>query len=497
MVPIQYPHLSSLLTPIAMRNLSFLWKILVLASFVHADWIDPDTPESARTTFSLVIDESKHSLHYTVPGTNTTLPLTYVDKSRKGKIFQLVMSDEFNIPGRSFDDGKDPKWTALDKNDYTNDALHYYSPANVHTNDEGELEIIAEAANTEVVGFDDLKRKKTHVTKHFKSGMLQGWNKFCFTGGIIEAEVNLPGYADIGGLWPSFWLLGNFARHTYVGSSSHLWPFSSHTCNAFTRHSQLISGCNRRPHYGFEERFGRGAPEIDIFEVQPGPVKKNMGQYLRSFVGQPFLSASYQFAPGKPSRPGDGWWPGPGQWYDGAAIGNDTCLNIVFYGTYNSFLSDTSPAQAYWSDALSYNHQLNEQHFSKPHVYRLEWGLPNDAGENITNSLDSGYLNWFIDGELVLSFNGTTLREAGLGEYLIGEGSQELYYTNYNAKQFKTTLIFTFLVVVFFFGACWCITTFTQIITSAGAEISSEPMYIILNVSFCLFFASSFFPLSI
>ena len=447
----------------------------MLTSFVCADWIDPDTPESARTTLSLVLDENKHSLHYTVPGTNTTLPLTYVDKSRKGKIFQLVMSDEFNIPGRSFDDGKDPKWTALDKNDYTNDALHYYSPANVHTNEEGELEIIAEAANTEVVGFDDLKRKKTHVTKHFKSGMLQGWNKFCFTGGIIEAEVNLPGYADIGGLWPSFWLLGNFARHTYVGSSSHLWPFSSHTCNAFTRHSQLISGCNRRPHYGFEEQFGRGAPEIDIFEVQPGPVKKNMGQYLRSFVGQPFLSASYQFAPGKPSRPGDGWWPGPGQWYDGAATGNDTCLNIVFYGTYNSFLSDTSPAQAYWSDALSYNHQLNEQHFSKPHVYRLEWGLPNDAGGNNTNGLDSGYLNWFIDGELVLSFNGTTLREAGLGKYLIGVSSQELYYTNYYAKQLKPTLIF--------YVFCWCITSFTQIITNAGAEISSEPMYIILNVS--------------
>lgn len=65
---------------------------------------------------------------------------------------------------------------------------------------------------------------------------------------------------------------------------------------------------------------------------------------------------------------------------------------------------------------MSYNHQLNEQHFSKPHVYRLEWGLPNDIGENTTDGFDSGYLNWFLDGELILSFNGTTLRAAGLGK---------------------------------------------------------------------------------
>jgi hypothetical protein len=277
-----------------MVNLSDLSKLLVVHSLilvgVRADWIDPDTPANARITRSLVLDESHRSRHYSIPSVNNSLPLTLVDRGREGKLFQLVMSDEFNIPGRQFDDGKDPKWTALDKNDYTNDALHYYSPENIRTNENGELEIIVEIGDTDVIGFDDVKRKNTLVRKHFKSGMLQGWNKFCFTGGIIEAEVTLPGYSNIGGLWPSFWLLGNLARHTYVGSSSHIWPFSAHTCNPYTRHSQSISGCNRRSHYDFEAEFGRGAPEIDIFEMQPGPVKKNTGPYLRSFVGQPFMS---------------------------------------------------------------------------------------------------------------------------------------------------------------------------------------------------------------
>ena len=43
-----------------------------------------------------------------------------------GKTYDLVFSDEFNIAGRSFADGADPRWTAINKDDYTNDALQYY-----------------------------------------------------------------------------------------------------------------------------------------------------------------------------------------------------------------------------------------------------------------------------------------------------------------------------------------------------------------------------------
>lgn len=48
-------------------------------------------------------------------------------KSFEGREFELVFSDEFNREGRTFHDGTDPRWTAVNKNDYTNHALQFYS----------------------------------------------------------------------------------------------------------------------------------------------------------------------------------------------------------------------------------------------------------------------------------------------------------------------------------------------------------------------------------
>lgn len=402
---------------------------LYLASTVapaSANWIDPDTPKEAYTTeprsakpFRLPQQENdeivrKKKTHHTFPPTESpTSAPTYVPTTPP-KTFELIMSDEFNTPHRTFEDGVDPKWTAIEKNDYTNDALHYYSAANVETNEDGELVITTEAAETEVIGFDDVNMKKTHITKKFRSGMLQTWNKFCFTGGIIEAEVQMPGKHDVGGLWPAFWMLGNLARHTYVGSSEHVWPWSSTKCSHRSRDAQLISGCSNVAHYGLQRGIGRGAPEIDIFEVQPGNIKANHGPFLKMPVGQPFMSSSYQVAPGRHSRPGEGWWPGPGQWYSGLSGGNATSLNILFYGTYNHFLDDVDPArQDYWSDAISYNRQLDKGHFTGKHKYRLEWAVP----DNTTD----GYLHWFLDNELVLAINGTGITEAGEGSEISSE----------------------------------------------------------------------------
>jgi hypothetical protein len=63
----------------------------------------------------------------------------------------------------------------------------------------------------------------------------------------------------------------------------------------------------------------------------------------------------------------------------------------------------------YWSDAISYNRQLEEKHFNSSHVYRLEWDVPTDEKD--------GYLRWYLDGELVLDMNGTGIRGAGTGEW--------------------------------------------------------------------------------
>jgi hypothetical protein len=384
-----------------------------------ADWIDPDTPEDVMTTqpFTAVpgaipkaaAKKSNHTIHTTPPtGTPTTPPTSYPTSTPN--TFELVFSEEFNVPSRSFEDGADPRWTAMEKNDYTNDALHYYSASNGVTDDEGNLVITTEATDTRVIGFDDVKMKKSTLTKHFKSAMLQTWNKFCFTGGIIEAEVELPGKHDVGGLWPAFWLLGNLARHTYVGSSDHIWPWSSSICTERSFDAQGISACREGAHYGLEKGVGRGSPEIDIFEVQPGSLKAGKGTFKESPVGQPFMSASFQVAPGKAdSRPGPGWWPGPGQWYDGLTGGMNSSLNIGFYGSYNHFPHDPDPAKSdYWSDAISYNRQLEAKHFQGPHKYRLEWDVPTDDKD--------GYIHWFLDGELVVAMNGTGIRDAGTGK---------------------------------------------------------------------------------
>ena len=74
--------------------------VAVTASVVHVaesgrGWVDPDTPDDAASMLSLV-DGTEHV---------------------------LMFSDEFEVEGRSFDDGTDPRWTAMNKNDYTNTAL--------------------------------------------------------------------------------------------------------------------------------------------------------------------------------------------------------------------------------------------------------------------------------------------------------------------------------------------------------------------------------------
>jgi len=373
----------------------------------YGDWIDPDTPKSAEKTLGIPIKYSNPDRPYSEP----TISDFSVPESERRE-YTLVMSDEFNVPHRNFTDGADPKWTALNKNDYTNDALHFYSHDQATTNTDGELVITSEIGDTDVVGFDDEKFENTKITKHFKSAMLQSWNKFCFTGGVIEIEAELPGWSEVGGLWPSFWILGNLARHTFIGSASHVWPFSSNECSAKTEKAQLINGCLDMVHYGMEPGVGRGAPEIDIFEVQPGDIGRNQGSFREMTVGQPFMSASYQVAPGKSNRPGNGYWPAPGVWYDKIRSGMETNLNILFYGTYNFFRDDVDPAkQDYWSDAISYNKQLNDSHFRGRHKYRLEWDVPDKKKGTL------GYIRWFLDDTLVLEINGETLERAQTGKF--------------------------------------------------------------------------------
>ena len=105
-----------------------------------------------------------------------------------GKIYDLVMSDEFNRDGRSFKDGDDPMWTAIDKSDddlaSNGRSLEYYNSSMAYTKG-GNLVIETNADDTVWTGFNPFTKKDEVMTRNFKSAMVQGWNKFCYTGGIL------------------------------------------------------------------------------------------------------------------------------------------------------------------------------------------------------------------------------------------------------------------------------------------------------------------------
>lgn len=185
------------------------------------------------------------------------------------------MSDEFNTPNRSFKDGHDPMWTALDKPDDDSSAAgggsqQFYNSSTVTTTEDGMLKISTKIGKTHWQRFDRVKKEWKKERALYKSGMVQSWEKFCFTGGIVEVDVILPGDPFIGGLWPAIWILGNLGRATYESSTNNIWPWSYDTCDREKQQGQTLSACNAANHYGLNPYQGRGATEIDIIEIMTG-----------------------------------------------------------------------------------------------------------------------------------------------------------------------------------------------------------------------------------
>lgn len=165
-----------------------------------------------------------------VPGIRTTLidPDTPQDAyTRTGQDgvtqYNLVFSDEFNTPGRSFYPGDDPFWEAVNLHYWQTNNFEWYDPAGVTTRD-GALSIT-------------LSQHPDHDL-NFRGGMIQSWNKFCFTGGIIVVSVRLPGQARVGGLWPAIWMMGNLGRAGYGASLEGTWPYTYDTCDTGTLANQ-------------------------------------------------------------------------------------------------------------------------------------------------------------------------------------------------------------------------------------------------------------------
>lgn len=309
-----------------MKRIYIVRIIFLLVTSLHPSsggFIDPDTPLDKRTTKSFIDGSTYHlvrtltsksrcyqrycavqlslvsrqlereSFHYQVTFLdsltcffastfklffNEFLLTTFCPLTPDPNIIFQVMSDEFNVENRTFTDGHDPMWTALDKSD--DDAssagggsLQFYNSTSVRT-ENGMLRISTGLAKTTWVRYDEVKKVWKHEQTNFTSGMVQSWEKFCFTGGIVEIDVIFPGEPYIGGLWPAVWMLGNLGRATYEASTNNIWPWSYNKCDRELQQAQTISACNNQNHYGMHPNQGRGATEIDIAEVMTGYTTK-------------------------------------------------------------------------------------------------------------------------------------------------------------------------------------------------------------------------------
>ncbi|KAJ7498598.1 beta-glucan synthesis-associated [Mycena latifolia] len=243
-------------------------------------------------------------------------------KGFDGESYTLVFSDEFEADGRTFYPGDDPYWEAADLWYGSTQDLEWYDPSQVVTR-EGHLVITMDSTATTLPGQSMGSTAPFTVDENhgqsYRSGMLQSWNKFCFTRGYIEVAVVLPGpNANAAGYWPGVWTMGNLARPGYIATSDGTWPYTYNTCDVGTFPNQTnldgqtpaaavhsdastakynnnlswLSGqklsacsCPGSDHPGPDVTVGRGAPEIDILEAQPDQV-----------AGQ-VVSQSAQFAP--------------------------------------------------------------------------------------------------------------------------------------------------------------------------------------------------------
>ncbi|KAJ7129426.1 glycoside hydrolase family 16 protein [Mycena epipterygia] len=225
-----------------------------------------------------------------------------------GTELQLVFSDEFEADGRTFYDGDDPYWEAVDLHYWQTNNLEWYDPAAVTT-----------ANGSLVITFEE---KSTHGL-NYEGGLLSTWNKFCFTGGLLVAAISLPDTNNVQGMWPAVWAMGNLGRAGFGASLDGMWPYTYDSCDVGTAPNQTLnslplaattSGDQNSPYNGALSYLGgqrlsrctcpgeshpgpihadgtyvgRSAPEIDVFEAQ---ISDSSGQVSQSAQWAPFNEA--------------------------------------------------------------------------------------------------------------------------------------------------------------------------------------------------------------
>ncbi|KAI0081594.1 glycoside hydrolase family 16 protein [Panus rudis PR-1116 ss-1] len=224
----------------------------------------------------------------------------YTRTGQDGHTYELVFSDEFETDGRTFWPGDDPFWEAVNLNYWPTGDIEWYDPQAITTQD-GKLVITMEMIENHNL--------------NFRSGMLQSWNKFCFTTGYIEMSISMPGSPKAPGLWPAAWTMGNLGRAGYGATTEGTWPYSYDTCDIGTFPNQTdasgnpasaaTGGTNDSPisfqpgqrlssctcpgsdHPGPSVKNGRNAPEIDIVETQID-VSRFQAEVSQSFQVAPY-----------------------------------------------------------------------------------------------------------------------------------------------------------------------------------------------------------------
>lgn len=309
---------------------------------IRTGLIDPDTPKSAMTRRSI-----------------------------NGEDLQLVFSDEFNTPNRTFYPGDDPFWTGANLWYGGTQDLEWYDPDAISTYD-----------GTLILQLD----KFPNHGLDFRSGMLNSWNQICFKGGALEVSVSLAGPGGVSGLWPGAWTMGNLGRPGYQATTEGVWPYTYNNCDAgITPNQSSTDGMSLLPGQKLSSctcpgadhptpGIGRGAPEIDVFEASADPNLK---------IG--VVTQSYQVAPY------DIWYH-PN--YDFLEIPNYniTQMNTYCGGPFQQAISGVTTLNNGWYDGNQY----------QKYAYEYTPGTGGDA-----------QIGWFVGEDMSYLMNGNAIGPNG------------------------------------------------------------------------------------
>mmetsp|Transcript_106552 Transcript_106552/g.301400 ORF Transcript_106552/g.301400 Transcript_106552/m.301400 type:complete len:786 (+) Transcript_106552:83-2440(+) len=304
-----------------------------------------------------------------------------------GQTLRLTFQDEFNAaPGnRTFSMDEDPTWEGIDYWYRATLDEEAYKPGNARVED-GRLVVTLED-----VPSWDLQSRRMHK---FTSAMLQSWDRLCYTGGYLEARARMPGAlrgGGGGGQWGGVWAAGNLGRFGRLDTTEGVWPYSYDQCTGGcdagggSLPPQRISACGASGGPGLLPNQGRGAPEMNLFELS---VPAGGGPHITtSLVTGPTIPAGTNHGAGPVGCPGAASDP---LTYEG-------CGGLTYLRNHTQPVQPTtscvgkglSVGGSTDPDCVGATVGLDQSHFDEFHTYGLLW----EPQEQLV---------WYVDGEPVL-----------------------------------------------------------------------------------------------